>query len=547
MNTQALVADSWGGRRERVWFDRLAYGIVVLFTAFVLFFGWKFHRMESAGGPENDGYVAKAEALQRGEIPADPFRPLLYPLLAARAGAVLDDTFAGARLVSQLAAGWLALLTYWLGRCCFGRAVGVLALLGVVTNYTVISSGVYAATDMLFAAFTAWVLLLLCREDAHWPRRSLVVLGLAFALAYFTRYTAVALIPSVIVALAWGRPLLDRVTAHRLLLFAAVAALFLVPHFVLTTKALGHPFYNENWKNLAFKLYGGGDWEYYARIPYDGLFAVILADPGRVIGSAVEEVVRFFSLLPVVSGNFRWWTPTGILILAAFLLGSVGSLAALDRKKAVLLTFILVYVGMVSLFYAWRSRLLLPVLPVAFILAGYAIRHGLVPWIRTIRPGRAGWVLPLLGGVLLVSQTGPLAWKLRKFVLSHPVAEVAAARELEALYGREVRVLSTFALLPRYVGYSAFFLRDAVGEEVRDKERYYARLLATVERLRPDYLVIGRATLGRRPADLLFTSDVPPALQLVSRSADVVVYRVQLEAPAPEQMSQAVPATEQGH
>lgn len=545
MNARTAVADSWGTRRAEARLDRLAYGIVILFTAFVLFFGWKFHWMESAGGPENDGYVAKAEALQRGEIPADPFRPLLYPLLAAGAGAVLDDTFAGARLISQLAAGWLALLTYWLGRRCFGRAVGVLALLGVVTNYTLVSAGLYVATDMLFAAFTVWVLLLLCREDAHWPRRSVVVLGMAFALAYFTRYTAIALIPSVIVALTWGRPLLNRATAYRLSLFAAAAALFLVPHFVLTTEALGHPFYNENWKNLAFKLYGGGDWEYYERIPYDGLLATILAGPGRVIGSALEEAVRFFTLLPVVSGNFRWWTPTGILVLAAFLLGSVGSLAALDRKKAVLLTFILVYVSMVSVFYAWRSRLLLPVLPVVFILAGYAIRDVLMPWIRTIWPGRAGWVLPLLGVVLLASQSGPLVWKLRQFVRDHPAAEVAAARELEFLYGKEVRVLSTFRLLPRYVGYPTFFLRDAVGEEVRDKERYYAKLLATVERLRPDYLVVGRVTLSRRPTNLLFADDVPPPLQLVSQSADVAVYRVQLEAPAPEQMLRAAPATGQ--
>lgn len=92
-------------------------------------------------------------------------------------------------------------------------------------------------------------------------------LPIAHGALLITRYTAIALIPIMVFALIYGRPLRDKRTRSGLLIFVAAAAVFLLPHFALMLKVFGNPFYNENWEHLAFKLYGVGDWSYYSRIP----------------------------------------------------------------------------------------------------------------------------------------------------------------------------------------------------------------------------------------------------------------------------------------
>ena len=103
--------------------DRAAYLLAALFTLFVFVFGWQFHPVQT-GGAENDHYVERADAVLAGELPEDPYRPLLYPLLAAAGGAVLGgDTFFAAKLVSNTAAGGLVLLCYLIvGAASAGRS-----------------------------------------------------------------------------------------------------------------------------------------------------------------------------------------------------------------------------------------------------------------------------------------------------------------------------------------------------------------------------------------------------------------------------------------
>lgn len=505
--------------------DRLAYGIAALFVVFLLLFGWKFHPIEIVGGPENDNYVAKADEFRHGRIPVDTFRPLLYPLLSAGVGTILDDTFAGARLVSGVAAGLFALLTYLLGRTCFNRQVGLLALLGIVTNYTVINGGVVAATDMLFSAFVALVLLFACRLEGEWRYRTVVALGLFFAFAYFTRYTAIALIPTVIFALTYGRSLRDKRTRYGLLIFFAAATVFLLPHFALTIKVFGNPFFNENWENLAFKLYGAGDWTYYSRIPFDGLSSVILADPERVIASAAKELYRLLAFQFVrVSGNSNM-TWTGTLLMTFFALGLLGSLFALDKKKIVLLSFLAVYAGMVCFFYEWRTRLVLPVLPIFFVFAAYFVVNVPALW-----RAQAGWERSRLGiavgAIFLALHGAALARELHHFVDRHPLAELEAARELENRYGPGMSVMSAFPQLPRYVNFKFSYLPDAVGQERQNKELYFEKLKAAVDSMKPEYLIIGRVSLARRPNELLLGTDLPPFLIPVSINRDTAVYRV---------------------
>ena len=82
--------------------DRAIWILLGVFFAFMLAFGAKYHPIEDVNSAEWDGYVSKADAIRQGTLPHDAFHPLLYPILVAGAGELLDDTFVGARLISSL-------------------------------------------------------------------------------------------------------------------------------------------------------------------------------------------------------------------------------------------------------------------------------------------------------------------------------------------------------------------------------------------------------------------------------------------------------------
>lgn len=260
--------------------DAAAGLLIAGFVLFLLLFGARFHTIEIPDSAENDGYVAQADEIRAGNIPRDPYHPLLYQALAAGAGALLDDSFAGARIVSSLMAGLFLLMTYLAGRAYFGGGVALFSVAALALNHNVITTGMDAATDMCFSALAAAVLFFSLRAIERPCPASAVLTAFAFSLAYFTRYSALFLVPAILVALlAPAARAGARERIVRLAVFAAAAALFLAPHFVLTYKVFGSPFYNENWKNLAFKLHGGGDWSYFRRIPYDGLVPVVASAP----------------------------------------------------------------------------------------------------------------------------------------------------------------------------------------------------------------------------------------------------------------------------
>lgn len=406
--------------------DRAAYLLAALFTLLVFLFGWQFHPVQSVGA-ESDHYVERADALLAGEIPADPYRPLLYPLLAAAGGAVLGDTFFAAKLVSNLAAGCLVLLCYLIGRSCFGREVGLFALVCAITNTQLVQAGVLAATDVLFSALSALVLLLALRTTDELRLSRAALLGAVFGLTFFTRYTALAVLPAIGLALVLAPASLDR-KLKAFGVFGLAAVLVLVPHMALTYAVFEAPFYTETWKNLAFKLYGNSDWSYLQRVPFDGLMHVIANDPLLFVRSALYEWYQFATArLPALLGNADLLL-TGTLFTAMFVLGLYRLAFALDRKLVVLFTYFLVNVGLVAVFYLVKLRLLLPILPIGYAVAGFFAVKVAFPWLMRVGRHEVKSYAPLLA-VLVILQSGALVKQLHGFVARHPGAEIRTEQD----------------------------------------------------------------------------------------------------------------------
>jgi 4-amino-4-deoxy-L-arabinose transferase-like glycosyltransferase len=501
--------------------DRLVWVLTIAFTLFLFLFGPRFHYIEAAGSAEIDGFVRNAEAIRAGQRPYDPFRPLLYPILSAGLGELLDDTFAGARTVSSISAGLFVLLTYELGRLCFNRGIAFLAFIATLLNHNTIVHGLYVATDMTFAALTLLTLVFAVRANRQPRLTSVLLLAFAFALAYFTRYTAIALLPAVVISLIFA-PATDsrkRIAAN-VVIFIVATTVFLLPHFALNTFLFGHPFYNETWRNLAFKLYGEGDWSYLVQTPFDGLSSVILHSPARFLTSAMREawdLVRHG--LSALGGGGA----AGILFTASFLLGTCHVLISPNRERILVLSFLVAYITMVCMsFFAW-VRIVLPILPLAYLLASDFLLSD--DFRKAIRVGRVAVAPYLLAVAVFLLALGATTVKhIPAFIDGHPVQELDAALALQRQYGSELTVLGTTPFLDRYVEYQYYVLDDVDGRERDNVERYYDRLRATIDQTEADYVIISRLSLGGRPEGLLLAENVPSFLQPIVRDQDVVVY-----------------------
>jgi len=502
--------------------DIAAYILIAIFIIFLIVFGWKVHIIET-NGAEMDDYADRADDILRGEIPKDAYHPLLYPMLSAAIGVFLKDGFAGARVVSSLSAGLFLLAAYLLGRSCFGRAVSIFSLVALVINCNVIIMGVEAATDMAFAAFALLALLFSIRISSGLSYGSLTMLALSFALAYFTRYSALFLVPTIIIALAFS---LSKVKSRQktlvLAAFAGAVLFFLIPHFILTTRVFSSPLYDENWKNLAFKMYGGGDWTYFQRIPYDGLFPVLLSSPSKLFFLFIRELARFFYVTMGVLGGHGL---AGALFTASALLGGYCSLFALDRKRLILVSFAGFCVVFSCAFNVSLPRYMLPILPLCYLWGGSFISSGPCTGTFQIAKRRINRSVPVIA-VFMIALFASTVLNLRQYVDAHPVRELEAARFIEQKYGTKVTVLGTFRYMQRYVKYSYYQLEDAFGEEITRPDLYMNKLRTIVESKRADYVIIGRLFLHNRPAGLLTGEHVPGFLDPILQNPDVVVYRV---------------------
>jgi 4-amino-4-deoxy-L-arabinose transferase-like glycosyltransferase len=506
--------------------------------------------VEEAGSAERDGYVAQAEAILAGELPRDPFRPALYPLLAAALAGLSGAPFAAARLLSNAAAAALTALAFGFGWRLSGgsRAVGWWAFAATAANPNLWILGQHVTTDMLFGALAATALLagLTYLEAPGW--RPALAAGAALGLAAFTRSNAALLLPGLLAAWWWARPAgaaadadaagrtgvaaRPRATGRRWghLALAAFAALALfAPHWGLRAAAFGDPFHDENWKNLAWKLHGHPDWSALERIPYRGPGELLRREAGAIAAGGADELARFArSGLAQLLG-----TPLHVLLLA---LGGAAALAFRRRAAAWLFAACALFVGGVALaFFTW-GRLLLVLLPPAAGLAfspwGGRVREGLAAWAgRRLRwrppPALARMGMPAVAAVAVALLAAKTAFfRLPAFVDRHPDDEVAVLREVAGQVPPGTVLAGTSPFLGRYVGRPYLAVPDAFGAEVGEPGLYYRRLRPLLCAAGARRLVAGTVDLRDRPASLVGDEPPVPWLRPAGGRGRVRVWRI---------------------
>ena len=537
--------------------DRLALAAAVALLLALALYGSRVHWVEEAGTAERDGYVGQAELLLSGALPHDPYRPLLYPLLTAALSPLTGGAFAAARLLSNLAAAGLAWLAYAYGRRLAGAAAGGWAMALAAVNPNLWILGQHVTTDMLFAALAAASLLAGLHYLQAPAAAPALAAGLALGLAAFTRGNALFLVPALVAAWllaapeepaageaaggprrgGWGG---GRRLAHlgHLAMAAGAAVAVLLPHWALRYAQFGNPFHDENWKNLALKLYGWPDWSYLDRVPFPSLAAVVAHDPAAVLRGGLAETWRFatagaaqllgtWAHVALFAAGAVWAVaPRGAW--RAGRAGRSGQLRRTRRSSAWLLfalgTFLL---ATAFAFFTW-GRLLLLLLPGAYALS-------FAPWGGAPDgrdgPGALGGrrrpVLAAIGAAaVLLLAVKTFAYRLPAFAARHPYVEVEMLRRLDAGLPAGAALGGSSPFLGRYLRHRYVALPDAFGPEITRPDLYYAQVRPLLRREGVAYLVIGTVDLRSRPRQLLGPRAPVSWLAPAGAERGVAVWRV---------------------
>lgn len=487
--------------------------LATLLGSGLLAFALVGHPIELPWTAERDDYLGSATTILDGALPCDPFRPLLYPLsIAGVAWLTGAEVFLAARIVSVLAATGLVLATHALGRAVAGPRTGLLAALLVGVSGSWWTLGVQAITDVLFALTFLLTILAALRALRDPSRAAAVGCGVAFALCWFTRYTAMALVLPAAAAVAVGAKRGEKLA--RLAWFVLGACVALLPHVVLTWRVFGQPFHDESWRSMAFRHFGQGDWRFLQANPLHGTLSVLLHDPAALLVNAAAT-------LRDLLGRELWLllvdAPYAVVLAAPVLVGFALCARRRPEESAVVGGAAAAYAALLCLTYFAWERLLFPLLPVlAVALACAAIRAT-----RSFRPPLAAAATWTAIAALAV----PVPARLARLVDQHPLAELAAARELLQRHGRDTRLIGTYWAMGRHV--PGLSLPPYAAESVRALIEEAAAVCVQRD---VDFLVVGRLSLRGSTFVDLERAPIPRHLQVERADADVRVYRI---APVP--------------
>ena len=338
--------------------DILAIIITCIFVLFLSFLGAKYY---------SDEQLNELHSLQQGTLPYSEFHPLLHPIVVRCVGYIIDDIIAGAKLVSHVMAGVFVFATYLLAAKSINRKAGLICLFFMITNLHVIVFGVLVSTDMMAAAFVALTLVVMVQLLSKPNSKTVIVLSVTFSLAYFTRYQSMLLLPTIFFCLFLSFRTSAKKCCLNVVIFVIATLIFLTPHFWLTTRAFGRPLYDQNWKNVAAKLYYDRSLKrhetYLDKVPFNGLMETIMHSPETFLKSGLNELVLF---LRFGASNILGLPP---LLAGLFFTGLYFMLFSLSRTRLALLSFLAVFVIVISFaFFSTHARVMFPIFPICYLI-----------------------------------------------------------------------------------------------------------------------------------------------------------------------------------
>lgn len=245
------------------------------------------------------GYVPSAKKFLAGEIPMDAFRGPIYPMMLGIIGFILGDFFRAGILIAVLSASVVIYISFEILKKIFSPLISFFVTLLLAVNTVFIQYSYSAGTDMFFNALAATTLYFFFRKR-ELSYRDLILAAIIGGLSYLTRYNGIFLASFVFVILFvnyWKIDWTNRIKAA--LLFGIVFLVTFLPWGFYCLSDKGSFFYNENYKNIAFEVYGKGkmswdDFWFSGRNDINSLAEVITKDTGLFFSTVIANVSDHF-------------------------------------------------------------------------------------------------------------------------------------------------------------------------------------------------------------------------------------------------------------
>jgi 4-amino-4-deoxy-L-arabinose transferase-like glycosyltransferase len=303
-------------------------------------------------------YAPAARLFSSGALAIDPFRGPLYPMALSLVEPLAGDLFTAGVVLGVVSASLALLLVFGIIDRTFGRKeaiwVTILTAVHPLFDYLTYTVG----TDMFFNALCAGsVYFALKRKTLDWGY--LCLSGVLAGLAYLTRYNGVFLlgIPLLVAfldlhRLDWRR----RIAAAAAFVVAFAATILPWGLHCLGTK--GDFFYNENYLNVAYDVYGRRQmgWDAFWASEshrFHSLADVVSHDPGQFLRTTLTNVhLHFLSDI------------TALMVLPVGLISLLGLILLARRETtrerwAYVMVNILFFAILILVFYESRFSLFL--------------------------------------------------------------------------------------------------------------------------------------------------------------------------------------------
>jgi len=273
-------------------------GLYLLVVGLISFI---FHKVGDYG-IETDffwGYVPSAKKFVSGEIPIDAFRGPLYPMVLGLFGFVLGDFFHAGILIAVISASVVVYVTYELLKKIFTPTISFFITIILAVNPVFIQYSYSAGTDMFFNALAA-VTLFFFFKNKELNKKNIILAALFGGLSYLTRYNGIFLAGFVVIILFvnyWKISWSERIKSS--IIFITVFIITISPWGFYTLNQKGSFIYNENYKNIAFEVYGKGkiswdDFWFKESSKITSLTEVIFKDTGLFISTILNNVADHF-------------------------------------------------------------------------------------------------------------------------------------------------------------------------------------------------------------------------------------------------------------
>jgi len=242
-------------------FRYLGLVIAVFYFVILLILSLLYHKVGDYG-IETDffwGYVPNAKSFINGDLQIDAFRGPLYPMVLGLVNLIISNYFISGIIIGILSASILIFLTFELVKKIFSPIVSLFVSSLLVFNPIFVQYTYSAGTDMMFNVLAVATLFFFFK-DKEINYRNIVIAAMLGGLSYLTRYNGVFLLGFVFIILFvnyWNNDWLQRIKSSTG--FVAVFILTITPWGIYCLNEKGSFFYNENYKNIAYELYGKGN------------------------------------------------------------------------------------------------------------------------------------------------------------------------------------------------------------------------------------------------------------------------------------------------